>query len=293
MFIGIDWGTTKFRARLLDVDGVMLDMMEGAVKLSELGPKDIATQVSKFAQRWPSAKGPMLMAGMIGSSIGWQEVPHVPCPATLDTIASGFVHNEINGHQVVIIPGLKCTSRFGDHDLMRGEEIVAAGLMVCEKPDDALLLSAPGMHGKWIEIRNGAVTRFHTSMTVELATILAQHSFLASGMNRPPRIGPAFMSGVDRGFDGGGLARLLFTARTGAMEGIFETSETASYVWGLLIGSDIREIDADKSRSIYLSGDTEIIRLFAAALSHVKINSNILMMEKLYSSGFTKMYNYQ
>ena len=70
MFIAIDWGTARFRARLLDVDGVMLDMMEGAVKLSELGPKDIATQVSKFAQRWPSAKGPMLMAGMIGSSIG-------------------------------------------------------------------------------------------------------------------------------------------------------------------------------------------------------------------------------
>lgn len=292
MFIGIDWGTTKFRARLLDTNGLILDNIERSVKLSEIEPKDIADQVEKIAHRWPSAKGPMLLSGMIGSSMGWREVSHVSCPATLDEIASGFVHDEINGQPVVIIPGLKCTSRFGDRDLMRGEEILAAGLMVCEKANDALLLSAPGMHGKWVEIRHGEVNRFHTSMTVELATILAQHSILASWMNEPPRISPTFLSGVDRGFDGGGLARLLFTARTGALEGLFATSETASYVWGLLIGSDIREVKSIKSGPIYLSGDNRIVSLFSAALSHVNLKSNIIPMEELYSFGFKKMHEY-
>ena len=289
MFIGIEWGTVKFRARLIGFDGAKLDCVEGSMRLVDLSPEDIEAQVRQFVQRWPSARSPILMAGMIGSSLGWRDVSHLPCPIKIEGLANGLHYNEIDGNPVLIIPGLKCTSRFGDSDVMRGEETLAAGLIVSEDVDNALMLSAPGMHGKWIEISGGAITRFHTSMTVELASVLAENSFLAPAMKGRPVVGSAFFNGVDRGLSGGGLGRLLFTARTGVLAGTLEASETASYIWGTLIGSDIREIGALKHQPIYLSGSNDVVELFGAALSHVKLSSKAMSADKLFVNGFKQI----
>ncbi len=289
MFIGVDWGTVKLRARLISFDGAILDCVEVSVRLADLTPEDIEAQVRKFYQRWPAARGPILMAGMIGSSLGWRDVSHLTCPVNIEGLAHRLSYNEIDGNPVLIVPGLKCSSRFGDSDVMRGEETLAAGLIVSENVGNALILSVPGMHGKWIEISGGAITRFHTSMTVELAYALAENSFLASAMKELPVIGPAFFKGVDRGFSGGGLGRLLFTARTGVLSGALDARETASYIWGILIGSDIREIDASEYPQLYVSGSNDTVGLFAAALSHVKVRSKAVSMDHLFAHGFNKI----
>jgi 2-dehydro-3-deoxygalactonokinase len=289
LFIAIEWGTARLKASLLDSNGAILDTIEKPVRLAHLDREDMAALVAELAHRWPSTKGPMLLAGMIGSSIGWHDVAHLPCPVTFDMIGGGLSHHEMNSHRVVIIPGLKCTSRFGDFEVMRGEEVLAAGLAASEPLEDILLLSAPGMHGKWIEIGCGAVTRFHTSMTVELLSLIAENSFLAPAMKSPPSVGPAFFKGVERGLEGGGLGRLLFTARTGEMAGQFNKNETASYVWGILIGSDLREIETVNNRSIYLSGSKIAVELFSATLSHMNLKSKTISTDEAFAVGFSKI----
>jgi 2-dehydro-3-deoxygalactonokinase len=108
-------------------------------------------------------------------------------------------------------------------------------------------------------------------------------------MKSPPSVCPAFFKGVERGLEGGGLGRLLFTARTGEMAGQFNKNETASYVWGILIGSDLREIESVNNRSIYLSGSKIAVELFSAALSHMNLKSKTISMDEAIAMGFAKI----
>jgi 2-keto-3-deoxy-galactonokinase len=73
------------------------------------------------------------------------------------------------------------------------------------------------------------------------------------------------------------------------MAGQFNKNETASYVWGILIGSDLREIESVNNRSIYLSGSKIAVELFSAALSHMNLKSKTISMDEAIAMGFAKI----
>ncbi len=137
------------------------------------------------------------------------------------------------------------------------------------------------MHGKWLELATGRVTGFHTSMTVELFRILAAKSILAPLMAGTPEAGDAFRRGVERGAEGGGLGRLLFSARTGVMAARLTPEEATSYLWGILIGADVREnldddAEGNAARPCYVSGAQDVAPLFVAALAHMGVAATLI-----------------
>lgn len=292
-FVAIEWGTARLRARLISADGKILDEMSEAVRLSALQRAGITERIAGIRARWPDAETPFLLTGMIGSAQGWIEVPHIACPAGPEQIAANAARSTIAGVDVTIGPGLRCISRFGDPDVLRGEEVAAIGLLSdAALPDRALLVSVPGMHGKWIELADRRIVGFHTSITVEIYRALAAQSILAPLMAGTAKPGDAFRRGVERGAEGGGLGRLLFSARTGVSANTLSPEDAASYLWGILIGADVRENLGDAgrgNRQCYVTGADDVAPLFVAALGHMGVAATLLDTDAVSAHGFCRL----
>lgn len=294
-FVAVEWGTALLRATLLSHDGTIQDRVAISASLRNMTRPDMVSHLETLHARWPQAAEELWLSGMIGSALGWEEVRQVECPATLVDIARATKKTTIGRLPCRILPGLSCRSLFGDPDILRGEEIFPLGWIAHNAAKkDVVLACVPGMHGKWIEIRNNVIKGFHTSMTVELFRLLEQHSVLGTHLAVPAAPDKVFLEGVTMSAGGGALGRLLFGVRSRVLRGELPIEQAASYAWGLLIGSDAGEtVKAYAARCIEqefaVVGDSEVSRLFAAAIQHLGLTAPILSAEQLSASAFAML----
>ena len=290
LMICVEWGTAQLRARILDGQGRTVEAHIEGVRLADLDRAGIVERIDGLRRQWPDVPGPIMLSGMIGSTMGWQEVARLDCPAGAGAIADGAVATTIGTHPVVFLPGLACTSRFGDPDMLRGEEVAAIGALAQAHGQPGLLLLVPGMHGKWLTHDGIAITHFHTSMTVELYRVLAERSVLAPLMAAEPVEGMPFRAGVARGAEGGGLARLLFAARSAVQAGALDTHGAASFLWGLLIGADVRENpQLAPDTACLVAGNAAVAPLFAAAIRQLGGTAEVGDADRLTATGFRRL----
>jgi 2-dehydro-3-deoxygalactonokinase len=76
-------------------------------------------------------------------------------------------------------------------------------------------------------------------MTGKLFEVLKDHSILGDLIESSDHDPDAFSLGVHRARCGAALTRLLFSARTECLFGSIAPRQVASYLSGLLIGSDV------------------------------------------------------
>src|SRR5690242_2782135 len=89
--IGVDWGTSSFRAALMGLDAAILERRGGPHGIMAVRGGDFAGVLAAEIGDWLSAATvPILMSGMIGSRQGWIEAPYVTCPAGLADLAAGL-----------------------------------------------------------------------------------------------------------------------------------------------------------------------------------------------------------
>ncbi|WP_423462394.1 2-dehydro-3-deoxygalactonokinase [Promicromonospora sp. MS192] len=250
--IALDWGTTTFRAWLLDSAGTVLDRVrsdDGVLTVSERAGTSAARAVAfadvfgRQCRPWLAGHPgvPVLCAGMAGSNHGWAEAGYLDVPAELGELA-GLLTVVPAGESVVhIVPGLRATG--ADPDVMRGEEVQLVGALTGQDGPATVLL--PGTHSKWVRLDGARVTGFTTAMTGELYGLLLRDSILARlATGAPgPEVTEAFLRGLETESalgDERGLPALLFTARTHVLAGLLEPGHVADYVSGLLIGTEVR-----------------------------------------------------
>src|ERR1044072_2958997 len=89
-FVGINWGSTNFRAYLIGADGAALDQYSAATGIVGLDRNGMAAAMDELAARWPD-RGPVYASGMIGSNVGWTEVPYAEAPASCADLAAAAV----------------------------------------------------------------------------------------------------------------------------------------------------------------------------------------------------------
>jgi 2-dehydro-3-deoxygalactonokinase len=234
-FIGGDWGTSRLRLFLCDGAGAVLARKEGPGAAAG----DCAAVFAGLTLEWDSSL-PAILCGMVGSTIGWREVPYLPCPVSLDGLARGALRFEAEGRPIALLPGLKCQNPLRNPDVMRGEETQLAGAM-SGSPAGRRLFCLPGTHAKWVEAQDGIVTRFQTALSGELFDLLARHSVLARGA-APVRLDdPAFAMGLAEARQSrhAGLLHSLFGTRSRQLAGEFSKEQALSYLSGLIIGEDV------------------------------------------------------
>ena len=263
-FVGIDWGTTNRRATLLDGQGQVLEIRrddQGTLACrGRFGPA-----LEALLDGWPAARAvPVVMSGMVGSALGWQEVPYLDAEVPLERLPQHLaaVSAAPQGARWFIVPGLRWRGPDGRIDVMRGEETQLFGALhqLGGQADGWVIL--PGTHSKWVHLQGSQVTALRTYMTGELFALLRERGTLAALM---ADAGPVddealFLRGVQALRDEE-LSHALFGARARVAGGGEPAAGTAAYVSGLLIGAEWR--DAQRTGL----GDTPVRLIGEAALS--------------------------
>jgi len=237
--IGVDWGTSSFRAFRLGPDGAVLERRADSRGLLSVADGRFADTLGEAVGDWIAAgEARVLLAGMVGSRQGWREAPYVPCPAGGAELAASVIAVPFEGASVRLVPGVSALDAAGVPEVMRGEETQIMGVLGAPGMDGLVCL--PGSHSKWVEVRNGRIAGFATHLTGEGFAALRGHTILGRMM----REGPADIDGFDRGLaragEPGGLLHHLFGVRTLGLTGRLAETAAAAYLSGLLIGHELR-----------------------------------------------------
>lgn len=279
-FLAVDWGTTNRRVFLIDGGQVVKTERDDKGVTSV---EDFAAEAVAIRERFGDL--PMLLAGMVGSNIGWRPAPYVAVPAGVAELAAGLLWID---DRTAIVPGIS-TLVGGRPDVMRGEEVqllgaVAAGLV----PADSLL-AQPGTHCKWVEMAGGKVADFVTAMTGELFALLRKHGLLAAQLGGKVTLGPAFLEGVEHGKHQD-LAASLFGIRAAKMLGQRDDADAASYASGLLIGTDVAaRLAASSHDAVHILADPVLGGLYAAAIQAHGRNAYLIDSHAAFVAGINEI----
>ncbi|MEA5124439.1 2-dehydro-3-deoxygalactonokinase [Xanthomonas floridensis] len=271
--IAVDWGTSSLRAYLLDASGTVLEQRRGSDGILACQGR-FADVLSALINGW---EGPVLLSGMIGSRNGWVEQAYLPCPT--DTVALAAAMRRyadlLPGRTLWFVPGVSTGERTGVPDVMRGEETQLVGLLASLGHGDHVAC-LPGTHSKWATLANGQLTDFATVMTGELYAVLCQHSILGKLIPdaHAELDAPAFLLGIERSAEPGGLSHHLFGTRTLGLFDRLSAQALPSYLSGLLIGHELREHRGTHA-TVHLVGSPALAQRYALALQHVGVDSRL------------------
>ena len=263
--VGVDWGTSRFRAYLLGPDGVAVEERTSDLGLLSVPAGAWESVLTDALGSWLGDHGPLpiLLCGMVGSAQGWSDAGYVDCPATVDALAGGLHHlsSDIAPH-VAVVPGVRGPSVSGGVDLMRGEETQLVGL------DRDGFICLPGTHTKWVQRSGGAIEGFTTQVSGELYALLRTHSVIGRVLGEDGWDEEAFQEGLAAAQEPGGLAHHLFGVR---VRGLAGGSHGEAYLSGVLLGAEISSMSgvlADH-REVVVVGDDSVVARYGAALGSV------------------------
>ena len=245
-FIALDWGTTSFRAYLVDGEGVVTDQFAAPEGILAVKDGKFEGVLESHIGSWDKAL-PVIASGMITSRQGWVEVAYAECPAGAEELARSL-HRlaTASGRKIHFITGLHYNSPTLLHDVLRGEETQVVG----ELSSGAAHFVAPGTHSKWIDVAGGQITQFASYMTGESFALYRHHSILGRLMTSDKPDSTAFKRGVEKAFgDPAGLLHLLFSTRTLGLFNAVGSDSLHSYLSGLLIGAEVAHATRTHSKT--------------------------------------------
>ncbi len=262
--IGVDWGTSNFRAYRLAPDGAILERRAAPRGILQVAGRQFAETLRGEIGDWlDGGEDRVLLCGMIGSRQGWQEAAYVPCPAGIAELAGAIVAVPFEGARVRLVAGVSAQDQEGVPDVMRGEETKIVGL--APHFGGGGLVCLPGTHSKWVTCRDGRMMGFATHMSGEVFGVLREHSILGRMMRQGPTDWAAFDLGFARAGDPGGWLHHLFGVRTLGLAGRLDEAAAASYLSGLLIGHEVRA-ELPEPAVVHLLGEPRLTEQYARAI---------------------------
>ena len=281
-FIAVDWGTSNCRVALVRDNACVewIDSLPGARDLSQL---DFAPRADRIRQTLGDL--PMLLSGMVGSTIGWKLAPYCPVPASLHSIVGRLSWID---ERTAIVPGVS-QNLVDRPDVMRGEEVQilgAASQLGCAIDG---VFCQPGTHSKWAQLQDGQIASFSTVMTGELFDLLGSHSVLAHSLGREVVPDGSFRRGLSDARDGD-LAGKLFRIRAGSLLLDWPVAKATAYASGLLIGSEC----ADRTRqfdnsTIHLIADAGLATLYQVAITSLGKRVELISARDAFVAGMARI----
>lgn len=230
-YIAIDWGSTNLRAWLYQGEQC-LESRQSEAGVTRLNGKSPEAVLAEVTDAWRDGATPVVMAGMIGSNVGWKIAPYLPVPASFSAIGE---HVTSVGDNIWIIPGLS-VSREDNHNVMRGEETQLLGARTLS-PSAVYVM--PGTHCKWVQTDAEQIHDFRTVMTGELHHLLLRHSLVGAGLPDQVPSPEAFSAGLERGLNSPDVLPKLFEVRASHVLGSLPREQVSEFLSGLLIGAEV------------------------------------------------------
>ena len=263
-FVAIDWGTSSFRAWLIEHDQVT-DYLQTDQGVKNFTSGSHGAYLTEVLSKWQADYEAIIAIGMIGSSIGLYETDFSPLPIDINEVSNSLVQVPNFEPPLYIVPGV---SKIGD--VMRGEESqsLASGI------ENGLVIS-PGTHSKWVEIKSGKITDFRTYLTGELFEILRNHSTLSKATDSSAKLSASkdFVEGLNA--QASDLTHDLFAIRANWLQGKTEDA-SREYLSGLLIGAEIKSAKSwcQASEARIVASDS-LAEIYIFALAHFGIKATV------------------
>ena len=184
--IGVDWGTTSFRAFRIARDGDNSRPPHRAARPGQRAGQPLRRHAARRdrplarRRRGPRAavrhdRQPAGLEGGALSALPGRRRRKLPPP---------WWRSSSTGAQVKLVPGLSADDEAGVAEVMRGEETQVFGVL--EAMGGSGLACLPGTHSKWVRVEGGRIIGFTTHMTGEAFGALRGHTILGRMMREGP-----------------------------------------------------------------------------------------------------------
>lgn len=268
-YIGIDWGTSNFRAYWLSSEGQIYNQISGDKGLKDLQKEEFEDYLLAHISPWlKDGHKPVILCGMVGSQMGWHEVPYMEAQNIMHDLphAAYKIPTKTQGLEAYIISGA-CQKKPQPMDVMRGEETQIYGFLKQNQEFSGYII-LPGTHSKWVEVKKGEVTHFKTFMTGELYQMIKQYSLLSSMITHEDFEPKDFHKGFEKSLaEGHGFSHHLFSLRAASLLAPKNQHSISSYLSGLLIGLEFASFKnkLDAKPHIALIGAQALMEIYQKA----------------------------
>ncbi|MDX7158801.1 MULTISPECIES: 2-dehydro-3-deoxygalactonokinase [Klebsiella] len=277
-YIAIDWGSTNLRAWLYQ-DDQCLESRQSEAGVTRLNGHSPAAVFSEITTGWSDSATPVVMAGMVGSNVGWKVAPYLPVPVDFSTIGQQLTSV---GDKVWIIPGL-CVSRDDNQNVMRGEETQLLGARMIT-PSSVYVM--PGTHCKWVQADRQQINDFRTVMTGELHHLLLRHSLVGAGLPEQVSAPGAFNAGLERGLHSPDILPRLFEVRASHVLGSLPREQVSEFLSGLLIGAEVATLSQRFHDSqVAIVGGEALANRYQQALSAIGRQTTVVSGDNAFQTG--------
>jgi 2-dehydro-3-deoxygalactonokinase len=261
-FLSCDWGTSSFRLRLVETNGTKIIAEEntgrGIANVFDLWKATGRSESLRFPFYIDSIRQcvgslekklsysldgfPLVISGMACSTLGMINLPYKEAPFSTDgsdLITKFTAATDDFKHDILFISGART-----ENDVMRGEETQLVG---CVPNEEEQLFIFPGTHSKHVTVTNRKVVKIKTYMTGEFFALLSEKSILSAGVERvadsqPGKNNKSFEAGVKESLHSN-LLNSSFKIRTNDLFHKLSRQENYHYLSGLLIGTEMRELE--------------------------------------------------
>ena len=254
-----------------------------------------------ICQDWFDQLGPLpvLLSGMVGSTIGWKDAPYLNCPVDIDEIANGRISFDARGNHFSILAGLKTINPLQLPDVMRGEELQLLGWQQLNPAaDQERLFALPGTHNKWSLFKDNKIETFLSAFTGEMFALLRDQSILLSADAEHTFSESAFMQGVETAarLDKANILHALFSVRSRQVLGELSAEKAASYLSGLILSADVIgaygvfNAQANVTLGVTVIGESALSQKYLQVLNHLDIPADYYEPTEIAIAGFSALY---
>lgn len=290
-FISCDWGTSSFRLRLVNAETFAVAAetrsAQGIAATYALWKEQanadraffysniILQEIVLLEQRCEySLDGvTIIISGMASATIGMIELPYkpIPFPVNKTELITKIIPAETCRHKMIVVSGVK-----SEEDVMRGEETILSGCDITDEVEKQLFIF-PGTHSKHVLVQNGIITDIKTFMTGEVFELLSSKSILATSVesdNETNGRNTLFLKGV-KDAAASNFLNSIFHIRTSSLFGKLSRKENYHYLSGLLIGEELKSIQAKDYGSVTVVSTGVLQILYKEALGAMDLKEKL------------------
>jgi 2-dehydro-3-deoxygalactonokinase len=206
------------------------------------------------------------------------ELPYSELPFTLSGPEFNMIHlpaQENFDHAIIIISGVKSMD-----DVMRGEETQLIGCIdaITDISKNELFIF-PGTHSKHIYVSDNTIISFKTYMTGDFFELLSQKSILHNSVEKEsnleyPEYLASFKQGVIDAVDSN-LLNAAFKVRTNSLFDIYNKKQNFTYLSGLLIGTELKDLITVDAETIHLICGSGLEKYYRIAFEALNLNKQV------------------
>lgn len=263
-YICIDGGTTNTRIALVKDGSVVeterFNIGSGKNGNNALLKKAVKNGIEHIFEKHGIMPEAVIASGMITSSGGLCEIPHIPAPAGLKELHNAISVRyipEICDIPIAFIPGVKTVSgSLENADIMRGEETELMGLDI-DISDSLVLL--PGSHSKCISVsEDGRIDKFNTFLTGEMIYAVSSATILSRTIDLSVTADKEYMINGYEYCEKYGINEALFKTRI--LDTLFSCTpaQCMGFFTGAILHGEISRIIKSSQKRVVTAGKREL-----------------------------------